>query len=46
VQDSKTLGLQLVQLFSEQLDCDLSFINENGLKIILNFNIAGYNNHH
>jgi two-component sensor histidine kinase len=34
---SNSLGLQLIKLFSEQLDGDLHFINNNGLEIILNF---------
>lgn len=41
---SDTLGLQLIKLFSEQLDGDLLFLNKNGLEIILNFNVAVYRN--
>jgi len=40
---SNTLGLQLIKLFSEQLDGDLYFINTNGLEIILDFKTASYN---
>ena len=40
---SNSLGLQLIKLFSEQLDGDLYFINKNGLEIVLNFKPAGYN---
>lgn len=39
---SNSLGLQLINLFSEQLDGDLFFINHNGLEIILNFKTAEY----
>jgi len=41
---SNTLGLQLIKLFSEQLEGDLFFINNKGLEIILNFKIAEYKN--
>ncbi len=37
---SNTLGLQLIKLFSEQLEGDLFFINNEGLEIILNFKSA------
>ena len=40
---SDSLGLQLIRLFSEQLDGDLYFINENGLEINLTFRAADYN---
>ena len=40
---SDSLGLQLISLFSEQLDGDLYFINENGLEINLTFRAADYN---
>jgi two-component sensor histidine kinase len=40
---SNSLGLQLIKLFSEQLEGDLYFISNNGLEIILNFKPAGYN---
>jgi two-component sensor histidine kinase len=39
MRQDKTLGLQLIKLFSEQLEGDLYFINENGLKITLRFKI-------
>ena len=38
--NSNTLGLQLIRLFSEQLDGELDFINDNGLNIHLTFRIA------
>ena len=38
-----SLGLQLIQLFSEQLEGDLFFINNQGLEIILNFKSIAYN---
>ena len=41
---SNSLGLQLIKLFSEQLDGDLYFINNNGLEITLNFKTAEYKN--
>ena len=37
IKHSNSLGLQLIKLFSEQLDGDLYFLNNNGLEIILNF---------
>ena len=42
--NSNSLGLQLIKLFSEQLDGDLYFINANGLEIILNFKTTEYKN--
>jgi len=39
---SNSLGLQLIKLFSEQLEGDLYFINNNGLEITLNFKTAEY----
>ena len=39
---SNTLGLQLIKLFSEQLDGDLFFANKNGLEIILRFKTIEY----
>ena len=42
IKHSKSLGLQLIKLFSEQLEGDLYFINSNGLEITLNFNASGY----
>lgn len=41
---SNTLGLQLIKLFSEQIDGNLFFLNRNGLEIILNFKVAEYRN--
>ena len=41
---SNSLGLQLIKLFSEQLEGELYFINNNGLEIILNFKTAEYKN--
>ena len=40
---SNSLGMQLIRLFSEQLEGDLYFMNNNGLEIILNFKATGYN---
>jgi two-component system, sensor histidine kinase PdtaS len=40
---SNSLGLQLIRLFSEQLEGELLFINNHGLEIILNFNSIVYN---
>ena len=40
---SDSLGLQLIRLFSEQLDGDLCFINEKGLEIDLTFRPVDYN---
>jgi len=34
---TRSLGLQLIQLFSEQLDGELCFVNNGGLNIILDF---------
>jgi two-component sensor histidine kinase len=42
IEYSNSLGLQLIRLFSEQLDGDLFFVNKNGLEIILSFKPAGY----
>ena len=39
---SDSLGLQLIRLFSEQLDGDLDFINEKGLEINLTFRAVEY----
>jgi two-component sensor histidine kinase len=44
VEDTNSLGLQLIRLFSEQLEGELFFLNNNGLEIILNFRIADYTN--
>jgi two-component sensor histidine kinase len=41
---SNSLGLQLIKLFAEQLDGDLFLISNNGLEIILNFEVAEYKN--
>jgi two-component sensor histidine kinase len=38
-----SLGLQLIRLFAEQLEGDLIFINNQGLEIILNFNLMEFN---
>jgi two-component sensor histidine kinase len=38
----RSLGLQLMKLFAEQLEGDLYFINKNGLEIILNFRASDY----
>ena len=43
IDHSNSLGLQLIRLFSEQLDGELVFINNQGLEIILNFNSIVYN---
>lgn len=43
IDQSNSLGLQLIKLFSEQLDGNLYFINENGLEINLTFKSADYN---
>jgi two-component sensor histidine kinase len=40
---SNSLGLQLIRLFSEQLEGDLFFINDQGVEIILNFKSTEYN---
>lgn len=37
IKHSNSLGMQLISLFSEQLEGDLYFVNNNGLEIILNF---------
>jgi hypothetical protein len=37
-----SLGIQLIRLFSEQLEGDLYFINNNGLEVTLNFKAPGY----
>jgi two-component system, sensor histidine kinase PdtaS len=42
IKHSNSLGMQLIALFSEQLEGDLYFINNNGLEITLNFKAAGY----
>ena len=42
IDQSKSLGLQLIKLFSEQLEAELYFINDKGLQIILNFKTAEY----
>jgi len=39
IKHSNSLGLQLITLFSEQLEGDIYFINNNGLEITLNFKI-------
>jgi two-component sensor histidine kinase len=39
---SNTLGLQLIRLFSEQLEGELYFINNDGLEIVLNFKTDPY----
>ena len=44
INHSNSLGLQLIKLFSEQLEGELSFINNNGLEVILNFKITEYKN--
>ncbi|HET6994470.1 MAG TPA: histidine kinase dimerization/phosphoacceptor domain -containing protein [Chitinophagaceae bacterium] len=41
---SNSLGLQLIRLFSEQLEGDLFFRNNRGLEIILNFKSTEYSN--
>jgi two-component sensor histidine kinase len=42
IDESNSLGLQLIKLFSEQLEGELYLINENGLKIVVNFKTAEY----
>jgi two-component sensor histidine kinase len=41
---STTLGLQLIKLFSEQLEGELCFVNNNGLEITLNFKTSEISN--
>lgn len=41
---SNTLGLQLIQLFSEQLDGQLYFSGNKGLELIVTFESSEYNN--
>jgi len=38
--NSPSLGLQLINLLAQQLNGELSFINKNGLEIILNFKLS------
>ena len=38
----RSLGMQLIKLFAEQLEGDLYFINRNGLEIILSFRASNY----
>jgi two-component sensor histidine kinase len=40
--NSNSLGLQLIRLFSEQLEGDIFFINDRGLEIVLNFKSTEY----
>ena len=44
IEQSNSLGLQLIKLFSEQLEGELYFINNNGLEMILNFKTAEHKN--
>jgi len=44
LENSNSLGLQLIKLFSEQLEGNLFFINKEGLEIILNFRTAEFGN--
>ena len=37
-----SLGMQLIKLFSEQLDGDLYFISNPGLEIVLDFKATAY----
>ena len=40
--NSPSLGLQLINLLAQQLNAKLSFINKNGLEIVLNFKPSRY----
>lgn len=42
IMHTNSLGLKLIRLFSEQLEGDLHFANNNGLEIMLNFKTAAY----
>lgn len=44
VSQPKTLGFQLINLFSEQLDGDLVYINKNGLTLVLTIKATDYRN--
>jgi two-component sensor histidine kinase len=44
IEQSNSLGLQLIRLFSEQLEGELYFVNNNGLEMILNFKTAEHKN--
>jgi two-component sensor histidine kinase len=44
MEQTNSLGLQLIKLFAEQLDGELLFINNNGLEVIINFKTAEYAN--
>jgi two-component sensor histidine kinase len=42
IEQNHSLGMQLIKLFAEQLEGDLFFVNNNGLKIVLNFKSSEY----
>ena len=35
--ENKSLGIQLMKLFAEQLDAELTFANNNGAQILIRF---------